>query len=129
MLSFDPSVSLEENKDLMTEAASKVVTGQVTYAVRDSEFAGKPIKQGSVLCLIDGKIAFTSRAVDRSVVKLAKKICDKESSLLTVIYGNQVTPEDAEKVAEELRKSLPATVEVELIDGGQPVYYYYLSAE
>ena len=53
----------------------------------------------------------------------------KESSLLTVIYGNQVTPEDAEKVAEELRKSLPATVEVELIDGGQPVYYYYLSAE
>ena len=69
------------------------------------------------------------RSVDRSVVKLAKKICDKESSLLTVIYGNQVTPEDAEKVAEELRKSLPATVEVELIDGGQPVYYYYLSAE
>ena len=129
MLSFDPSISLDENRDLMMEAASKVVTGQVTYAVRDSEFAGKPIKQGSVLCLIDGKIAFTSRAIDKSVVRLAKKICGKDSSLLTVIYGNQVTPEDAEKVAEELRKSLPATVEVELIDGGQPVYYYYLSAE
>ena len=129
ILSFDPSLSLEENRDAMMEAASNVTTGQITYAVRDSEFAGKAIKQGSVLCLIDGKIAFTSRSIDKSVIKLAKKLCSKDSSLLSVIYGSEVKAEDAEAVAEELRKTLPATVEVELIDGGQPVYYYYLSAE
>ncbi|MGI5887765.1 MAG: DAK2 domain-containing protein [Oscillospiraceae bacterium] len=129
MLAFDPSQSLEDNRDAMMEAAGNVVTGQVTYAVRDSEFAGKLIRRGSILCLINGKVSFSAKEVDRAVVRLAKKMCTKDTSFLTLIYGDQVKESEANAVAGELRDSLPPTIEISVAEGGQPIYYYYLSAE
>ena len=129
MIAFDASAAAEDNVVAMTEAADAVISGSVTFAARDSEFEGKKIKEGSILALENGKPVFTDTSVSKAVIKLAKKICSKGTSFLTVIYGSDVKAAEAEALLEILRARLSSDIEITLVDGGQPVYYYYISAE
>ena len=129
MLSFDPSATAKENAVAMMQAADGVSTGQVTYAARDSEFDGKKIKKGEMMALENGKIVATHTNLDKITYRLARSMCKKGASFVTVISGCDVSEEDAERVTELVRAKCPSSVEVSHIRGGQPVYYYMISVE
>ncbi len=111
----------------MTDAAGQVRSGQVTYAARDSEFDGKKIKKGEYLSLCEGKLCASGR--ETSVLKkLVRDMVTEESAFATVIFGEGVSEEQAAEVEALLRKE-NKEMEISVIDGGQPVYYYILSVE
>lgn len=111
----------------MTEAASHVRSGQVTYAARDSEFDGKKIKQGEYLSLSEGRLCASGR--EASVLKkLVREMVSDDSAFATVIFGEGVTEEQAAEVENLLHKA-NKDMEISVINGGQPVYYYILSVE
>ncbi len=127
MLNFDPSVNAETNTINMMAAADKVSTGLITYAARDSEYDGKRIKKGEIMALENGKIVSTSTDITKATYRLARGMCKKDSSFVTIISGCDVSDEDAEKVTEMVKAKCPNHVEVSHIRGGQPVYYYMIS--
>ena len=129
MLTFDPSASVEANTIAMMQAADKVSTGLITYAARDSEFDGKRIKKGEIMALENGKIVATSNDVTKATYRLARSMCKKGTSFVTVISGCDVSDEDAERTTELVKAKCPGSVEVSHIRGGQPVYYYMISVE
>lgn len=129
MLAFSPDQPLEENLIAMNAAADGVTSGQVTFAARDSDYDGHEIKEGEILALSNGKLVFTEKDIAKATVRLARKITGKNTAFLTLIYGDNVTEQDADFVAAKIRESLPQHIEVTVVNGGQPVYFYYLSAE
>ena len=129
MLNFDPSVNAETNTINMMAAADKVSTGLITYAARDSEYDGKRIRKGEIMALENGKIVSTSTDITKATYRLARGMCKKDSSFVTIISGCDVSDEDAEKVTEMVKAKCPNHVEVSHIRGGQPVYYYMISVE
>ncbi|MFA9379822.1 MAG: DAK2 domain-containing protein [Acetanaerobacterium sp.] len=129
MLVFDPDISVKENQMGMIKAAEHVATGQITFAARDSEFDGHKIKQGEVLALDNGKLSFVSSDVAPAVQRLTKSLVKRDSTFITLIYGEGITEEDADKTADALRAKLSDSIEVHVINGGQPVYYYIISVE
>lgn len=129
MLAFDESEGLAENRLNMTKAFERVSTGLVTFAVRDSEFEGHQIKEGEILALDNGRLAFTEKDVNKAVLKLCKKLAKGDVSYITLIYGADVTEENAEQTKQLIQSKLSDKIEVMLVDGGQPVYYYIISAE
>lgn len=129
MLAFDESEGLAENRLNMTKAFERVSTGLVTFAARDSEFEGHPIKEGEILALDDGKLAFTEKDVNKAVLKLCKKLAKGDVSYITLIYGADVTEENAEQTRQLIQSKISDKTEVMLVNGGQPVYYYIISAE
>ena len=129
MLNFDPSVNAETNTINMMAAADKVSTGLITYAARDSEYDGKRIRKGEIMALENGKIVSTSNDITKATYRLARNMCKKDSSFVTIISGCDVSDEDAEKVTEIVKAKCPNHVEVSHIRGGQPVYYYMISVE
>ena len=129
LLNFDPSATVEANTINMMSAADKVSTGLITYAARDSEYDGKRIRKGEIMALENGKIVFTSNDITKATYRLARSMCKKDSSFVTIISGCDVSDEDAEKVTEIVKAKCPNHVEVSHIRGGQPVYYYMISVE
>ncbi len=129
MLAVDEECSSDEIKASMLEALASVVTGQVTYAARDSDFDGKKIGAGEYLALKDGKMLYTGREMEKVCVRLVKAMIQKSTSAVTVYSGEDVTEPQAEAMAESLRAKLPSSIEISLIPGGQPVYYYVFAAE
>ena len=130
MLAFDPDESNEENLTNMTRALDHVSTGQITFAARDSDFDGHKIKKGEILGLDNGKLSFTEKDVTKAVTRLTAKLAKRaETSFITVIYGADVSDSQAQEAYEALTAKLPNDVEVNLVNGGQPVYYYIISAE
>ncbi len=129
MLSFDPEADADTNATAMQLAADKVGTGQITFAVRDADYDGHKIKEGEILALENGKVAFVEQDVERAVVRLIKNLYKKDSQFVTIIYGADVTDEQAVAVEDAVRRRLPEDAEITLIPGGQPVYYYILSVE
>ena len=119
---------LPNNKNIIM-AADKVSTGLITYAARDSEYDGKRIKKGEIMALENGKIVSTSNDITKATYRLARGMCKKDSSFVTIISGCDVSDEDAEKVTEIVKAKCPNHVEVSHIRGGQPVYYYMISVE
>ena len=130
MLMFDESADADENQMAMMEAAENVSTAQVTFAARDSEIDGEPIKQGEIMGLCNGKIKFTGTdIVDiayKSTVKVFKKA---QSSIITLIYGEGVSEEQALAVQEKLESKYSDEVEISIVNGGQPIYYFIISVE
>ena len=128
MLAVDPDCEDEKlAAEAMRDAAAHVRSGQVTYAARDSEFDGKKIKQGEYLSLREGKLCASGR--ETSVIKkLVREMVTDDSAFATVIYGEGVAAEQAAEVEALLRKE-NKELEISVIDGGQPVYYYILSVE
>ncbi len=129
MLMFNPDDEVEQNLVTMKEAAENATVGQITFAARDSDFDGHTIKEGEILALESGKLVFTEKSIINAAVKLAKKIVTKEKSFLTVIHGSDISEQDAEKAVQLIRQKIPSSIELNVINGGQPVYYFYLSAE
>lgn len=130
MLMFDESADADENQMAMMEAAENVSTAQVTFAARDSEIDGEPIKQGEIMGLCNGKIKFTGTdIVDiayKSTVKVFKRA---QSSIITLIYGEGVSEEQALAVKERLENKYSDEVEISIVNGGQPIYYFIISVE
>ena len=128
MLSFDESMEMDENREAMLDAAANVRSGQVTYAARNSDFDGKKIKEGEYLSLLESKLCANSRKLDDAVKKMVRELCKKECSFVNIIYGEDMTEEDAARVEKMFQKEAP-DAEITIIPGGQPVYYFILSAE
>ena len=131
MLNFDPESSAEDNAVNMMAAADRVSTGLVTYAARDSEFDGKPIRKGEIMALENGKIVATGNDILKATYRLARqmKAKKKDAQFITVISGCDVSEEDAEKATAMVQAKCGKDVEVSHITGGQPVYYYMISVE
>ena len=135
MLAFNPDADVESNLVDMQAAADNVSTGSITFAARDSDFEGHKIKEGEILALDNGKLSFVETEVEKAVPKLVKTIVNnryaagKDVSFITVIYGEEVTEEQAEAACDAIREKMGDDVEVSAIPGGQPVYYYFLSIE
>lgn len=129
MLSYDPTCDLEENKETMAEVFKTVSTGQVTFAARDSEFGMKKIKEGEIIGLDNGKLTVTDKSPRKALVKLAKSMVTKDAAYVTLIYGEDVSDEEAQETYDELSLKLGSDIDINLINGGQPIYYYILGIE
>ena len=129
MLAFDPDADLEQNREAMLEAAGNVDTGLVTFAARDSEFGGHIIHQGDILGLKNGKLDYIEKDPVTACVRVTRSLSSKHTSFITLIYGEGVTQEQAEEAKRRLEDRLHADVEITLVDGGQPVYYFIISVE
>ncbi len=128
MLAFDGGAETEANRSAMVEAIGGVRAGQVTYAARNSEFDGKKIKEGEFLALCEGKLTANSKRQMDVVKKLAREMVKPESAFATIIFGEGVSEEEAAK-AEDIFRKENRDLEITVIDGGQPVYYYLISVE
>ena len=129
MLAFDPEASFADNQVNMTEAASRVQSGQITFAARDSDYDGHNIKAGEILAMENGKLAFVEKDLEKAVYKLTRSMVRRDSSFVTLIYGSDVTDGQAESACEFIKSKLSPNLEISLINGGQPVYYYLISVE
>lgn len=129
MLNFDPEMDAKQNTINMNIAAQNVQTGSVTFAARNSDFDGHKIKEGEILALENGKLAFTEKSIEKAAVKLAKNMVTKDSSFITVIYGEGIDETEAEIVCEGIRNKVSKNIEVSALKGDQPVYYYFISVE
>lgn len=129
MLNFDPEISVESNAQLMMDAVHGVGTGLVTFAARSSEFGGKKIKEGDIIALENGKLTITEKSAVKALVKLAKDMVTRDSSFITLIYGEDVSEEDAAKAYDELNDKFGSRTDITLVKGDQPVYYFILSVE
>ena len=128
MLNLDPSATVEENVETITEAISHVTTMQITYAARNSDFDGYAINEGDYLALCGGALFGTQRDIKALLQSLADKAKELDSEFITIFYGADITEEDAQAAGEIFRATCPEA-EVTLLSGGQPVYYYLISAE
>ncbi len=129
LLNFDPEISAESNAQLMMDAAHNVGTGLVTFAARNSEFGGKKIKEGDIIALENGKLTITEKNAVKALVKLAKNMVKRDTSFITLIYGEDVSEDDANKAYEELRDKFGSRTDISLVKGDQPIYYFILSVE
>ena len=111
-------------------AVEHVQSGQVTFAARDSEYAGYAIKKGEILAMENGKLAFVEKDLNKALVKLAKNLVKavEDGFCMTLIYGEDVTEEQASAALEQLQNKFD-DFEISLVKGDQPVYYYILSVE
>ena len=128
MLSYNPEGTNEENVEAMTEALSTVDTMQITYAARNSDFDGYDIHEGDYLALYGSSLFGTSRDIKVLLKSLAEKVRDEGKSYIIIYYGADVSEKHAQKAADIFAQICP-DAEVNLLRGGQPVYYYLISAE
>ena len=128
LINFIPDNSVEENIERMTEEIGRVKTGQVTYAVRDTELDGKVIKENDIMGIGDKGIVAVGQDIKATTVEMVKELMDDMSELVSVYFGADVTEEDAEALVAEITEAYP-DVDVELNYGGQPIYYYLVSIE
>jgi len=130
MLAFDPGSDSESNYIEMSKTAERVGTGQITFAARDSDFDGHKIKEGEILALENGKLAFVEKDLIKAAGKLARSLIKKQPdcAFVTIIYGADATEEQAKQIQESIQAKY-SDVEVTLVNGGQPVYYFIISAE
>lgn len=129
MMAVDPDMSDADTiAKAMTDAAQCVSTAQITYAARNSDFDGFDIHEGDYLALLDGKLLGTDRDVSALLDGLSDEAASREAEFITVFYGEDVNEEDAHKACDAFTRKCP-DAEVNLICGGQPVYYYIISIE
>ena len=128
VINFVYDKSPEENAERMAGEMKRVKSGQVTYAIRDTVIDGKEIKQGNIMGLGDKTILSVGDDIRTATIELIQDLVDDESELISLYYGEDITDEDANELADELMESYP-NLDVEVHYGGQPIYYYLLSVE
>ncbi|MBU5437750.1 DAK2 domain-containing protein [Tissierella sp. MSJ-40] len=128
LLAFDENLTVEENSKNMEEAINHVITGQVTYAVRDTEFNNTKIHKDDIIGISKGDILATGKDITEVAIKLIEGIINEDTSLITIFYGNNLSEEEAENLAEKLQEQYD-DFDVEVVFGGQPLYYYIFSIE
>ncbi|MDO5146746.1 MAG: DAK2 domain-containing protein [Eubacteriales bacterium] len=128
MVGYMPEADVEENKEAMEECYQEVLTGQVTYAVRDTAINGKTIHNGDIMGIDDSGIQAVGNDVSETTMALLNTMVDEDSELVSLYYGEGITKEQADVLASELERKFP-DVEIEANFGGQPIYYYMISVE
>ena len=129
MLNFDCDASADDNQKEMMKAAERVGSGQITFAARDSDYEGYNIKEGELLALENGKLSFVEKDLQKAAVRLTRSLIKKDSSFITILYGEGVTEADAEAMAAALQLKISPDIDISIIKGDQPVYYYIISVE
>ncbi|HWR60817.1 MAG TPA: DAK2 domain-containing protein, partial [Clostridia bacterium] len=125
LMALDAEKSTEENTKRLEKAIGNVKSGLITYAVRNSNYDGINIEEGNILGMVEGKISGVGKDILEVANKVLEAMIDEESSLISMYYGNDVTEEEAQKLAEEIGESYN-NCEIELHFGGQPLYYYIM---
>ena len=128
LINFMPDASPEENMESMTEEMGRIRTGQITYAVRNTTIDGMEIREGNIMGIGDSGMLAVGESVAETTVETIRRMADQDAELISIYYGADVTEDEAETLAEQVRAQFP-DCEVELNDGGQPIYYYLLSVE
>jgi DAK2 domain fusion protein YloV len=128
ILTFDPDLEINQNREAMIEAISEVRTGQITHASRDSLFDGKRIKEGDYLGILDGELITNNKLINSTIRRLAREMSKKPTEFLTIFYGCNVTEEESNEAYEIFQKEFKSA-EINMLPGGQPVYSYLISAE
>jgi dihydroxyacetone kinase-like predicted kinase len=128
LIAYDAEGDIEAVAEEMTSHIDNVIYGEVTYAVRDSAVNGLTIKEGDTIGLIQDKVVLTSPNAEEAVVGLLKEMLNEDSELITLLYGEGITEDDAQALLERLQKEYPDK-EIEVHYGGQPHYSYWISAE
>ena len=128
MLNFDPEQDLEANVAAMTESMAGVTTMQVTYAARNSDFDGHDIKEGDYLGLHNGALLGTTPDLSRLLQNMAEKAAEQDGTFINIFYGEDINEEQAMQAQEIFSAACPGA-EINLLPGGQPVYYYLISVE
>ena len=129
MLAYDPDVSTEQNAVTMMEAAGNVATGTVTFAARDSEYNGHKIHEGDILGLRNGKMELVEKDIIHTCSKLTRSMVNRSTSFITIIYGEEITEAQANDAYNRIKSKISNDIEVTLVNGGQPVYYFIISVE
>ncbi len=128
LINFIPEKTPEENAASMTEEMSKVKTGQITYAVRDTEIDGYAIKENDIMGIGDSGIVAVGKEIKSTTAAMIEALLDDNSEIVSIYYGSDIDEKDAEELSKELSGKFPE-VEFELNYGGQPIYYYVVSVE
>ena len=128
LINFNSTLSVSENIENMTNSLENIKVGQITYSLRDTEIDGVKIKKDDFMGLLGGKIIVSQKNIKDTFDKLVSNLVDDDSSIISIYYGEDVKKEDAQKLVDDLSKKYE-DVEVELVYGGQPLYYYLISVE
>lgn len=128
LVNYIPDHSVEENKEQMIAEIENVKTGQVTYAVRDTEIDGKTIKQDDYMGIGDKSILAVGKDLKQTTLEMVDAMVDEDSAIVSIYFGSESSEEKAEEIASAIEEKYP-DVEVEVNDGGQPIYYYVISVE
>lgn len=128
MLNFDPSLETDGNIEAMNSVLSSVITMQLTYAARDSDFDGYEIHEGDYLGLYNGALLGTSRDMNELLASMADKVKAEGKEFINIFYGADISETQAQETASLFSEHLPGA-EVNVVNGGQPIYYYMISAE
>ena len=128
VINYVPDLTVEENTKTMTEEIANVATGQVTYAVRDTSIDGKEIRQGDFMGIGDSGILSVGTAISDVTMNMIDEMMSDEMELISIYYGSEITQEDADSLRERV-ESKYSSCDIELQYGGQPIYYYIVSAE
>ena len=128
MLAFNEEATKEENKENMIEALESVTDASVTYAVRDTTIGGKEIHKDDIIGIASKDIISSGKTIFDVVTETVEKLMNDDISLVTLFYGEDVKEEDAEKVHETLEEKYP-DIDIDVIEGDQPIYYYIISLE
>lgn len=128
VINYMPEADVDTNIDAMNEGIAHVKTGQVTYAVRDTHIDDKEIHEGDIMGIGDEGILSVCQSVEEAAREMLALMVDEDAELISLYYGQDVTAEDAEKLAQAVEEQYP-DVDVDLHSGGQPIYYYVLSVE
>ncbi len=128
MIAFDSTMSLEDNKENMKDTISNIKSGQVTYAVRDTSIDGKTIKEGDIIGIGDKGLVSVGQDIADVTFSLIESSVDEDSEIISIYYGQEIAEDDANKLADRVADAFPDT-DVQIYYGGQPIYYYIVSAE
>ena len=128
VINYVPGLSAEENEETMVSEMKAVATGQVTYAVRDTNIDGQEIRQGDFMGLGDHGILSVGTAISSVALNMVGAMMTEEKELISIYYGEEIAEEDAGKLREQIGERYP-DCDIELQYGGQPIYYYIISAE
>ncbi len=128
VISYMPEADVDTNMEAMQEAIKNVKTGQVTYAVRDTHIDDKEIHEGDIMGIGDSGILSVGQSVEETTKDMLSQLVDEDSELISLYYGQDVLPGDAEKFAQSLEEIYP-DIDIDVHMGGQPIYYYVLSVE
>ena len=128
LLEFNEELEVEDNINNMTDAFERMKTSQVTFSVRDTTLDGKDIKKDDILGINDGKLVLVGKNIMEVTLDLIDKTLSDDSELITVFYGEDTTEEEGKKIIDVLQEKY-TDLDIELIYGGQPIYYYLIAIE
>jgi len=128
MIAFDPNKEVNDNIKKMNEAYTKVISAQVTYSVRDTQINGKNIESGNIIGVTDKEVLSVGTDINEVSIDLIEKIINDDISIITIIYGEDVDSSKAEELAQNLKDKFKE-IDIDLVEGNQPIYYYIFSLE